>query len=195
MRDFYDRAVDAFCHAVDLDPTDSRPYYFLAKIYAMSPSRAADVTSRLGQLVQNQPRNAQARYYYAMSLWKAARLETPITDLPKVESLLRTAIDLDPAFAEAHLQLGVLCFEEKRDSEALQYYERAVRLDPNLADAHYRLGQALLRSGDRVRGEKELKIASQLHTHQLDEREKLTSEIMRFTYTEPRSSPGPSPPH
>jgi Flp pilus assembly protein TadD len=195
MREFYDRAVDAFCHAVDLDPKDPRPYYFLASIYAISPSRAVEVTARLGQLVQIQPRNAQARYYYAMSLWKAARLETQVTDLPKVESLLRTAIDLDPAFAEAYLQLGVLCFEEKRDSEALQHYEKAVKLDPNLADAHYRLGQALLRRGDTLRGEKELKISSQLHTHQLNERERLTSEILRFVFTEPSSSPGPSAPH
>lgn len=195
MREFYDRAVDAFCHAVDLDPKDPRPYWFLARIYAVSPSRAAEVTARLGQLVQIQPRNAQARYYYAMSLWKAARLETRVTDLPKVESLLRTALDLDPAFAEAYLQLGVLCFEEKRDSEALQHYEKAVKLDPNLADAHYRLGQALLRRGDKVRGEKELRISSQLHTHQLNERERLTSEILRFVYTEPNSSPSPSAPH
>jgi Flp pilus assembly protein TadD len=195
MREFYDRAVDTFCHAIDLDPKDPRPYYFLQKIYDRSPSRAAEVAARLGQLVQNQPCNAQARYYYAMSLWKATRLEAPGTDLPKVESLLRTAIDLDPAFAEAYLQLGVLCFEGKRDSEALQHYEKAVMLDPNLADAHYRLGQALLRRGDTVRGEKELKISSELHTHQLNESDRVTSEIQRFTYTEPSSSPSPSAPY
>jgi Flp pilus assembly protein TadD len=189
MREFYDRAVDAFCHAVDLDPKDSRPYYFLSKIYAISPSRAAEVTARLGQLVQIQPRNATARYYYAMSLWKAARLETRITDLPKVESLLRAAVALDPALAEAYLQLGILCAEEKKDSEALQHYETAVQLDPDLADAHYRLGQALLRSGDTVRGEKELKISSQLHTRQLNEKERLNSEILRFVVREPNSSP------
>jgi tetratricopeptide (TPR) repeat protein len=195
MREFYDRAVDAFCHAVDLDPGDPRPYYFLARIYAISPSRAADVTARLGQLVQIQPRNAQARYYYALSLWKSARSEAPVTDLPKVESLLRTAIDLDPAFAEAHLQLGVLCSEENRDAEALEHYEKAVKLDPNLADAHYRLGQALLKSGDTASGQKELQISSRLHTHQSDEREKLTSEILRFVYTGPSSSAAPLPPH
>lgn len=194
MREFYDRAVDTFCHAIDLDPKDPRPYYFLTEIYATSPSRAAEVTARLGQLVQIQPQNAQARYYYAMSLWKAARLESPVTDLPKVESLLRTAIDLDPAFANAYLQLGVLYFEEKRDSEALQHYEKAVMLDPNLADAHYRLGQALLRRGDKVRGEKELKISSHLHTRQLNERERLNSEILRFVFTGPSSSSGPSAP-
>lgn len=68
MREFYECAVDAFCHSVDLDPKDPRPYYFLATTYAISPSRAAEVTMRLGQMVQIQPRNAQARYYYAMSL-------------------------------------------------------------------------------------------------------------------------------
>jgi Tfp pilus assembly protein PilF len=195
MREYYDRAADAFCHAVNLDPKDPAPYYFLAKIYDISPSRAAEVTARLGQLVQIQPRNAQAWYYYGMSLWKAARLETRATDLSKVESMLRTAVDLDPTFAKAHLQLGVLCSEEKRDSEALQEYEKAVKLDPDLADAHYRLGQALLRRGDAVRGEKELKISSELHTHQSDERERLNSKILRFVYTELGSSPGPSADH
>jgi len=189
MQGFYDRAVDAFCRAVDLDPADPRPYYFLARVYAISPSRSAAVTARLGQLVQIQPRNAQARYYYAMSLWKGTRVEAPATDLPKVEALLRSAIELDPAFAGAHLQLGVLFSEEKRDLEALEQYDKAVKLDPELADGHYRLGHALLKTGDRARGETELQVASQLHAHQLDERERLTSEILRFIYTEPSSLP------
>jgi Tfp pilus assembly protein PilF len=189
MQGFYERAVDVFCHAVDLDPADPRPYYFLARVYAISPSRSAAVTARLGHLVQMQPRNAQARYYYAMSLWKGTRVEAPATDLPKVESLLRSAIELDPAFAEAHLQLGVLFSEEKRELEALEQCDKAVKLDPELADAHYRLGHALLKTGDRARGEKELQVASQLHTHQLDERERLTSEILRFIYTGPSSLP------
>ncbi|HMD85197.1 MAG TPA: tetratricopeptide repeat protein [Terriglobia bacterium] len=195
MRESYDRAVDAFCHAVDLDPRDRRPYYFLARIYAISPSRAPDVTSRLRHLVQLQPRDAQARYYYAMSLWKAARVEAPAADLAEVESLLRAAIDLDHSYADAHLQLGIICSEEKRDSEALDHFEQAVKLDPNLADAHYRLGQALLKSGDRARGQKELQISSQLHTQQLDAREKLTSEILRFVYTGPNSLPAQLTPH
>jgi len=188
MREFYGPAVDAFCHAVDLDPQDPRPYSFLAGIYAVSPSRAAEVSERLGQLVRIQPRNAQARYYYAMSLWKSVRVETQSTDLSKVESLLRAAADLDPRFAEAHFQLGVLCSEEKRDPEALAEFQKAVDLDANLADAHYRLAQALLRRGDAVRGDKELEISRHLHASQVDEREKLNSEILRFVYTEPHSS-------
>ena len=195
MRESYGPAVDAFCRAVDLDPQDPRPYSFLAGIYAISPSRAAEVSQRLGQLVRIQPRNAQARYYYAMSLWKSVRMETQATDLSRVESLLRAAINLDPRFAEAHFQLGVLCSEEKRDSEALAEFQKAIDLDANLADAHYRLGQALLRRGDKVGGEKELDISSRLHTRQLDEREKLNSEILRFVYTEPHSSAASSVPH
>ena len=195
MRELYGPAVDAFCHAVDLDPTDLRPYSFLAIIYAVSRSRAAEVTERLGQLVKIQPRNAQARFHYAMSLWKAARMETRVTDLPKVESLLRSAINLDPRFAEAHLQLGVLCSEEKRDSEALQEYEKAVELNPNLADAHYHLGRALLSRGYAARGEKELKIFAQLHTRQLHDTDRLISETLRFVYTEPHSAPASSPDH
>ena len=195
MQEFYDRAFDAFCRAIDLDPNDPKPYYFLAMNVALLPSRAPEVTARLGQLVQIQPRNAQARYSYAMSLWEAARLETRVTDLPKVESLLRRAIDLDPDFAEAYLQLGVLCAEEKRDLEALQHYEKAVNLDHSLADAHYRLGQALLRRGDTMRGKEELEIYSQLHTHQTSERDKQDSEILGFVFTQPSSSPSPSVPH
>ena len=190
MREFYEPAVDAFCHAVDLDPKDPKPYYFLATLYAVAPSRAGEVTKRFAQLVQLEPRNARAWYYYGMSLWKSARSETRVADLPKGESLFRTAIDLDPKFAEAYLQLGILCSEEKKDSEALRDYEKAVELNPNLADAHYRLGQALLRRGDSARGEKELKISSDLHINQSNEREKLNSEILRFVYTEPRPSPG-----
>ena len=195
MREYYEPAVDAFCHAVDLDPKDPRPYDFLARLYAIAPSRASEVRQRFAQLVQLQPRNARARYYYGVSLWKSARSETRVTDLPKVESLFRTAINLDPTFAEAYLQLGVLCSEEKKDSEALRDYEKAVELNPRLADAHYRLGQALLRWGNTARGERELKISSELHTHQSNEREELNSEILRFVYTEPGASRGSLAPH
>jgi len=188
MGAFYDQAVEAFCRAVDLDPRDPRPYYFLAKIYDVSPSKAAEVTARLERLVQIQPDNARARYAYAMSLWRSSRTKTGPADSSEVEALLKSAASLDPKFAEAHLQLGILYSQRGRDSEALAEYETAVKLDSNLADAHYRLGQALVRSGDKPRGERELKVWSQLHTQQIAEGDEKNSQILRFVYTETMKS-------
>jgi cytochrome c-type biogenesis protein CcmH/NrfG len=186
MRASYDQAVEAFCRAADLDPRDTRPYYFLARIYDVSPSKAAEVTARLERLVQIQPDNAQARYAYAMSLWKSSRTEKGPAESSKVEALLKSAVSLDPRFAEAHLQLGILYAQEGRASDALAQYETAVKLDPSLADAHYRLGQALVRRGDKSRGERELNISSQLHTRQMAESEAKNSQVLRFLYTEPK---------
>jgi Tfp pilus assembly protein PilF len=188
MGAFYDQAVDAFCRAADLDPRDTRPYYFLARIYDVSPSKAAEVTARLERLVQIQPDNAQARYAYAMSLWKSSRTENGPAESSKVEALLKSAVSLDPKFAEAHLQLGILYSQRGSDSEALAEYETAAKLDPSLADAHYRLGLALVRRGDKPRGERELKISSQLHTQQMTEGEEKNSQILRFVYTETMKS-------
>jgi len=182
---YNDLAVQAFCRATDINPEDSRPYFFLAKILAASPAQAEQVSARFERYVQVQPRDPWARYYYALSLWRSARKETAATNLTKVESLLRSALELKPDFAEAHLQLGILQSEQENYSEAVRQYQRAIELAPSLADAHYRLGQALVHMGDKERGSAELKISTELHSRELAEDDEKGRRILEFIYKEP----------
>ena len=69
----YDDAVKTLCAAVDLDPTDPRPFQFLGKVSTVSPARIPEIRKRLEKFVHLYPDNGPAIYYYAMSLWRAFR--------------------------------------------------------------------------------------------------------------------------
>ena len=51
----YDRAVEALCQAVDLDPRDTKALDFLGKMYDISPAYADEVTKRLAGFVKSYP--------------------------------------------------------------------------------------------------------------------------------------------
>ena len=77
----YDDAVKALLKAADLNPSDPRCYLFLSKAYDSSPGQAEEVIQRFRRFAELQPHNAQALYYYAMSLWKGKRAQDPGLDL------------------------------------------------------------------------------------------------------------------
>jgi len=72
----------------------------------------------------------------------AAAMPTSATTAPlptKAELLAR--IDKDPNDAEAHLQLGLILFEDEDDYEgARQQWELVTQIDPTIAEAWYNLG-------------------------------------------------------
>ncbi len=80
-----------------------------------------------------------------MDLWYQSRVEG--TSLAKIKGLLTEYIGLDPRFGEAHLQLGILYFEEQDYATAVHEYERAIALNPLLDETHFRLAHALMRLG------------------------------------------------
>lgn len=182
-RGHYQDAIDAFCHAIDINPKDPRPYAFLGKIYDVSPLQAAAVTDHFARYAALQPRNGQALYYYAMSLWKASREENQTVDLTKVRKLLESAVTLEPSFAEAHLQLGILYAGERQWQQAAVQYRQAIRTQPDLADAHYRLAEAMVRTGERAAAQNEFQTFNRLHQQQVKDEAKQRSEITQFVYT------------
>ena len=54
----------------------------------------------------------------------------------------RRAIEIDPAYAEAHYNLGLLHLKDRRFGRALELFEEAIRLQPNGADNHVVAGVA-----------------------------------------------------
>src|SRR5229473_488630 len=96
----YDDAVKALLRAVDLSPSDPRAYFFLSKAYDSSPSQADEVIARFRRFAEQQPGNARAQFYFAMSLWKGKRAQDPNLDLTQIGALLKKSIALDPSVAE-----------------------------------------------------------------------------------------------
>ncbi|MEO5740929.1 MAG: tetratricopeptide repeat protein, partial [Vicinamibacterales bacterium] len=158
----YSEAVASFCRAVDLDPSDPRPYDFLGEIYGIAPELASEVTERLAGFVKAQPRNAMAHLYYALSLWRGQRTQSAPEDLRRVETLLKRAVTLDPTLARGFLELGIFLADQVRYAEAIEQLVRATRLQPGVPQAHYRLAQAYRRTGQTALAEKELEIFQRL---------------------------------
>lgn len=158
----YEDAVTSFCQAADLAPADPRPYQFLGEMYGVAPAMGEEITRRLARFAKAQPRNAQAQFHYAMSLWKGQPAGSPSPDLRQVEGLLRRAVTLDVKFAKAFLELGILLSDQQRYTEAIQELRHATRLAPDLAQAHYRLSQAYQRTGQEELAAKELELFRRL---------------------------------
>jgi tetratricopeptide (TPR) repeat protein len=153
----YPEAVTILCEAADLDPSDARSFQFLGEMYGVVPEMAEQVTQRMKQFVTLHPQNALAHFYYAMSLWKGRIDPTARTAAAsEIETLLRTALRLDPKFATAYFELGILLAEQQNTSAAIRALEQAVKLNPTLSQAHYRLMQLYQRTGQKARAAKAL---------------------------------------
>jgi len=176
----YDEAVTALLKGADLNPSDARCYLFLSRAYDSSPSQAQAVIQRFRRFAELEPGNAHALYYYAMSLWKGKRAEDPDVDFDQIEALLKKSIALDPAFAEAHLQLGNLYSAQTKYKEAIPEYLRARELNADLADAYYRLGQAYVRTGEKELAQKQFEVYQSIRQRHLADLDKQRAEIQQF---------------
>ena len=105
----------------------------MSRAYYSSPGQADEVVQRFRRFSELEPHNAQALYYYAMSLWKGKRAEDPTLDLHQIEMLLRNSIELDPKLADAHLQLANLYSDQRKYDEAIPEYVRALDLESRIS--------------------------------------------------------------
>lgn len=187
----YDDAVKALLKATDLSPSDPRPYYFLSRAYQHSRGQAEEVIHRFQRLAQLRPQDSRAAYYYAMSLWKGKQGSTSGPFLGQAEDLLKRAIELEPTFAQAHLELANLYSQQHKYSESASEYKRAIALDPKLVDAYYRLGQAYVHLGKADLAQKEFQIHKQLYQQHLAEWDNEQQEVRNFVYTTHEDRGGP----
>lgn len=61
----------------------------------------------------------------------------------------RHAVSINPAYSEAHINLGFVLREQGKYSEAEQHLTRAISINPNVADAYYVLGTVLRDQNDQ----------------------------------------------
>ncbi len=67
--------------------------------------------------------------------------------LKEAELCHRKAIELNPNFAEAHYNLGIILIDLGKLKEAELSTRKAIEIDPNFRDAHYNLGIILIDLG------------------------------------------------
>jgi tetratricopeptide (TPR) repeat protein len=192
-RGSYDQAVQRICEASDLNPNDSNPYVFLGKMQNAEPTPSKEVVERLHRFVAQQPGNSAANYYYAIGLWKLQQQSQDGAGAAQVEALLRNAIRLDPKFAAAHLQLGILHSEQRDYLQAISDYRQAIDADSQMEQAHYRLAQAYRQVGDAAAAEAELRIYDRISKETAQRTERERHEIRQFVYTLRDQAPAQKP--
>lgn len=172
----YEQGAQRVCGASDLKPTDPEPYLFLGKMELASPRPLPCVTEKLARFARTQPNNSWANYYYAVALLnsdeKARRQEA--------ETLFQRATQIDPKFAQAYLQLGILQAERDDRQSAKESFEKAAASDPNLPDPHFRLAQLYRRTGDQQRASQELQTFERLKQSDAAAVEQRRREIRQF---------------
>lgn len=177
-----DEAVQRLCEASDLSPNDPTAYLFLGKMLRAETRPSQNELEKLRRFAISQPQNADAKYYYAVALWKSRKdPQDPV--VTEAQSSLVEAIRLNPRSAAAHLQLGIVHAEERDDTNAISEYQKAIQIDPQLEEAHFRLAQAYRQTGEIDKSKKELRIHQQLAQQSAQEVERERHEIRQFVYT------------
>lgn len=169
--------------ASDLQPENPTPYLFLGRMLKAEVRPSPDVMPVLARFVKLHPDNAMANYYYALGLWKSMNNPEDGEGRAQVESLLKTAIHLDPKFSDAYLQLGILYSAQKKLAKAISAYEQAIGTDPASEAAHYRLAQAYRQNGEPDKEKAELIIYHRLVKESAEKNERERHQIQQFVYT------------
>jgi tetratricopeptide (TPR) repeat protein len=176
----YDQAADSLCHASDLDPADTEPYLFMGRIEMAAPKPLPCIEPRLARLLQQQPGNSLANYFYAMAIWKRQQQPMDHDALLQVETLLTKAVAIDPKCADAYLQLGILSASQRNFEKAIGLYTKAIEVDPQLGEAHYRLGVAYDRIGSPEKAKQEFQLHDEIEKLQAAAVERQRREVKQF---------------
>ena len=165
------------CDASDIDPSNPQPYLFLGKMEEAAPQALSCAEEELARFAHHQPSNAQANYYYAISLVKSNDAKERAQ---RAEALLQNAVRFDPHFAQAYLQLGVLQSKRGDWEGARASYEKAAAVDASFPDPHFRLAQIYKRTGEPRKAQAELQSFERLKQSDAAAVEQRRREIRQF---------------
>jgi len=151
---------------------------------------------KLARFSRDQPENVLANYYYAVALWKKAVDSDKAAAAGPVETLLKNAIEIDPKFSEAYLQLGIVYADRGELGKAVAAYRNAIAANPNLAEAHFRLAQAYKKTGEPLKASREFQAYRRIQQSDALAVEQQRREIQQFVVVfkdQPQMSPTREP--
>lgn len=173
-------AARRLCEASDLQPLDAAPYVFLGRIEKTVAEPLPCSEQKLARFAAEQPENAGANYYYAVSLWKREKAAGDPAGQRRTEALLEKAVNLDPKFADAYLELGVVRTSRDEDEAGIAAYQKAIEINPQLGEAHRQLGMAYQRKGDKARAQQEFAAYEQSEKLEAAEANREQKDLRQF---------------
>ena len=181
----FDAALDAFQHALKLNPSSSRTKINLGNLYIAQ--QKLDLAERqFREVLRTEPANADANYNLGLILLSRNQASEAVRYFEKVSppttesqiNLLRACLlanrtaqalsissslsARNPNDVELHLTLGVILAAATQYKSAQTEFEKANALRPENPDILFNLGRAYLRSGDTSKAELVLKRAQTL---------------------------------
>lgn len=177
-----ERASQYLVSASDLDPSAPAPYWFMGRLLIAQKTPSQELLDRMSRFARLAPTNASASYYYALAIWKHAESSGTLNEatLSQVEMLLQHAVQLEPKMGAAHLQLGILYWQQGDSTRAISALKEAIAVSPELGEAHYRLAQAYLRAGNQAAAQEEFRVHDELAKKSDEEAERGRREIQQF---------------
>jgi len=137
--DMPDKAIEAYNGAIELDPAYFWPYE-VQGVFFYNRGRYSEAAEQFRRVIERAPGIVNAYSNLGATLMDRGEYEEAEKVLMQALKLRETALALN--------NLGAIRAYQKRDAEAVDYYERAVAMSPsdyvnveNLADSYRRLGQ------------------------------------------------------
>jgi len=176
----YTEAAEQICHASELNPADAEPYLFLGKMEQAASAISPCSEEKLRRFANEQPKNAQANFYYGLLLLKKARKTQNESDFSLAENSLLQAAAAAPKYGEVYVELGMLYNARGKKEAALAEFQNAVAVSPDSSAAHYQLSLAYRRAGDAAKADEEMKIYNRLRQSEEAALEKERREMRQF---------------
>lgn len=115
--------------------------------------RSAEALQEFEIALRLRPEDGMLRYGYATQLGRGGRYDEALAELQKTTQS-------NPDLVDAQLLLGDLLMAKQQAGTAIPHYREALRVSPESGRGHFGLGAALLMTGDRESGIRELKLAA-----------------------------------
>ncbi len=176
----YEDAARSLCEASDLKPSEAAPYLFLGQMEKTVNGPLTCAEEKLAQFAEQQPANAAANYYYALSLIKREKDSRTGGNPRAAQTLLEKSIRLDPKYGAAYVELGALAFQRGDFPQAIKNYQQAIAVSPQLSEAHYRLSLAYKRSGDDAAAKREMETYQSAEKAESAQAEEQNRDLKQF---------------
>ena len=147
----FEDSVSAFLEVIKLDTSVEQPYVFLGRILEHAGPRLPEVIAAYAAWEKRAPDNYLPPFLHAKALDVL-----PVPDDAAIGTKLRRSIELNAAFWESQLEVGVLFLRQGKYPEAEQALSRSIELNPRNAATHYQLARTYQRLGkpDLARAER-----------------------------------------